>query len=88
VGLNYLDLERNITVFPNPSNGSFHIRSSQLVKLTSIRVINELGVLVLDKKLQESELNNFKLNQPSGMYLLELTDENGRRTIHRIVIQD
>jgi hypothetical protein len=88
VGLNDLDMERNITVFPNPSNGSFHIRSSQPVKQTSMRVINELGVLVLDKELQESELNNFKLNQPAGMYLLELTDENGCRTIHRIIIQD
>ena len=53
-----------------------------------MRVINELGVLVFEKNLLGDELNFINLNQPAGVYFLELIDENAHKTIQRIVIQD
>ncbi|MFY7879025.1 MAG: T9SS type A sorting domain-containing protein [Lacibacter sp.] len=88
VGADELGLESSFTVFPNPSNGSFWIRSNQFFKQTSIRVFNELGVLVVEQNLKGGELYDFNLNQPAGVYFIELTDENAHKAFHRIVIQE
>jgi hypothetical protein len=88
VGINELEAESIVTVFPNPSNGSFYIGLNQNSNQKSMRVINELGVLVFEKKLLGDELNYINLNQPAGVYFLELIDENAHKTIHKIVIED
>ena len=88
VGIDELEAESIVTVFPNPSNGSFYIGLNQNSNQKSIRVINELGVLVFEKNLLGDELNFINLNQPAGVYFLELIDENAHKTIQRIVIQD
>jgi hypothetical protein len=88
VGLDELEAESIVTVFPNPSNGSFYIGLNQNSNQKSIRVINELGVLVFEKNLLGDELNYINLNQPAGVYFFELIDENAHRTVHRIVIQE
>jgi hypothetical protein len=47
-----------------------------------------LGVLVFEKDLLGNGLNHIHLNQPAGVYFLELIDENAHKTIQKIVIQD
>jgi hypothetical protein len=87
VGLSeYLD-ESDIVIFPNPSDGRFHVRSNHLLKQTSVRVFNELGVLVFDKVFEGQESIDFDLNQPAGVYFIEFAGENAQRTSRRIVVQ-
>jgi hypothetical protein len=87
VGFDELQDGNDIEIFPNPSNGNFQIRSKQLLYRTSIRVLNELGVLVFDKVVEGSESIDFDLNQPAGVYFIELIDENSHRTARRIVVR-
>ena len=82
-----LAIENNITVFPNPNNGSFHIKLNQPYNQIAVRVINELGILVLDQLLLSEELNHFQLDQPAGIYLLEFTDRFIRRTTQTIIVE-
>lgn len=87
VGIDQLQAEQNFTIFPNPSNGSFQIRSNQPFKQTTIRVLNALGFLVFDGECEGNEKMDFTLNQPAGVYFMECTDRYGRTTVHRVVIE-
>jgi len=49
--------------------------------------VNDLGVLVFDKVVEGSESIDFDLNQPAGVYFIELINENSHRTARRIVVQ-
>jgi hypothetical protein len=87
VGFDQLEDRSDFTIFPNPSNGYFQISSRQPFKQSSIRVINALGVLVFEKEFEGNELIDFKLNQPAGVYFIELTGDNTNKIVRRILIQ-
>lgn len=55
-----------LTIFPNPSNGLFHIQSST-GETGEIQVYSLLGELVLSTKEQSFDLSS----QPDGMYLVK-----------------
>ena len=65
---------QQIVIYPNPSEGALNV--SGLKPGNRIRVFNTMGVIVRDLKAQNI-LENFDLNdQPSGMYMIVISDEN------------
>jgi hypothetical protein len=65
-----------ISIFPNPSNGSFTIHLEQFISPIKLEIINELGQLIFTQNLTQNE-NYIQLkNTSSGLYLLRLTHEN------------
>jgi len=87
VGFDQLEVESGFTVFPNPSKGHFQIGINQPFKQTSIRVINALGVLVLEKEFDGIKLIDFNINQPAGVYFIEMIGDNTYKAVRRILIQ-
>lgn len=87
VGLDQLEVEGGFTVFPNPSKGHFQISLHKPFKQTSIRVINALGVLVLEKEFEGSKLIDFNASQPAGVYFIEMIGDNTYKSVRRILIQ-
>lgn len=85
---NYLDVpdvlnEANMQVYPNPTVDALHIDGLQTAM--QYRLIDVAG-----REWQHGALRagNNEVPVPSltpGLYLLELTDEQGYRTVHRIV---
>lgn len=62
--------------YPNPTSGDIHINSS--TSLTSVSVYELSGKLLLNKSISGNE-HNIQLNDlNSGVYLLEVTSENGK----------
>ena len=85
-----------ISVYPNPSNGNFTIAISYSADITgwqTIEVYNELGAKIYEAALQPQTskrvLNEINLgNQPDGVYLYRVIDENGTLTGQgKLVIQ-
>jgi hypothetical protein len=65
-----------ISIFPNPSNGSFTIHLEQFISPIKLEIINELGQLIFTQNLTQNE-NYIQLkNTSSGLYLVRLTHEN------------
>jgi hypothetical protein len=62
-----------VTIYPNPSNGIFHIESSSM-KNPALKVFNYLGELVLEEKLT-NEIN--LSNSAKGVYFVQINDETG-----------
>lgn len=86
VGFEQLEVGSDFTVFPNPSNGHFQIGSIQPFKQTTVRVINALGVLVLSKEFDGNKLIDLNINQPAGVYFIEIVGDNTQKTVRRISI--
>ena len=77
--------ERNpISVYPNPSNGKFNIKSSN--KITTIKIFDSSGKNIIN-------LNNPKINFDisylnDGIYFLEIIDINNDKLYEKIIIKN
>ena len=88
---NYLSAEnehifiQSISIYPNPANDELHIDNLQ--SKTNYSILNTIG--------QTTQQGTFKAGNstisiqalPNGIYMLELTDETGRRTVSKVVKQ-
>ncbi len=67
-GLNELNSDKQVTIYPNPNNGEFIINAEKEMTLS---LINELGQLV--KKLDVNSKNTYQIsiaNLPNGIYFV------------------
>lgn len=77
VGISGVDLEKDVTLFPNPTTGVFNITMSADAKDISIKVMNALGQTV--KVVEANKVNgtNFSVDMTghaSGMYFVAITN--------------
>lgn len=86
IGVDPLDYDKAFTVFPNPSNGHFQITSNKTFSSTSIRVINAIGTLVFNQEYGPNNLFDFDVNQPAGVYLIEIIGDNTQKNVLRVLI--
>jgi hypothetical protein len=71
------------TIYPNPSNGEFKIKSSEMIK--SIIIYDLKGVKLVEyKAYNSSEIINSNLK--TGVYLIKVHLENDRIETHKISI--
>lgn len=71
----------NVRIYPNPSNGVFTLQANSYQPLSnsSIEVYNMLGAKVYSH-YQITKSSNYQIdlsNQPNGIYLYRVLDENG-----------
>jgi hypothetical protein len=81
-GINAKYTNNGVSVYPNPSNGSFTVKSEALIQ--NVKLMDMLGqeVIVLQPNAQMVKLNNLA----SGMYLLITETKSGLST-QRIVVE-
>lgn len=85
-GINESDINTNFKLYPNPNNGLFTLEFKNIDANTQIEIVNLLGEVVFEQKinLQTSQLNT---NLKSGVYFVNTTDNNSKKSIQKIVIQ-
>lgn len=70
----------SITLFPNPSTGTFtlQVNSEQLKVNSVVEIYNVLGECVFKEILRSTQDDNrIELNQPNGIYLYRVLNEDG-----------
>lgn len=77
-------LNPDITIFPNPSNGSFQIENTQS-KVETIEIFNAFGALVYEKTVNSNQIS-MNLNVPDGIYFIYIIYKEGITT-KKIIIQ-
>lgn len=88
--LSYDELHKNdkSIIYPNPSNGLFHIEfEGQLAN--SALVTDVMGRVILSMDLKTTNSEDFKLdlsNQASGIYFVSLQYEE-RMEVHKVIVQ-
>lgn len=75
-------------IFPNPTDGIVNITNIKSVK--NIRLIDLAGnsIYTISDFIKEESLLTFGINKiPSGMYLIQIFDETGTYSLHKILIK-
>ncbi len=77
----------SFTIFPNPSNGKFTVILDQQIPGT-LSVIDQLGTVVLEKKVTQKENTFEHTSLTSGIYLVRFTAEStGKIKTQKLVIK-
>lgn len=78
-------LVNQISIFPNPSNGSFTICAKE--DMTSLRICDLLGKIIHNQKINNQ--STYKVNDlPKGTYILTIFDKNDQETNQKIIVCD
>jgi PKD repeat protein len=77
----------NVSVYPNPTEGLFSVKSDELIK--DIKVYSIIGQTIFSSNnLNAYVVNNLDLsNFTSGQYFIEITDQNGNRAIEKVILK-
>ncbi len=78
-------VKKEVTIYPNPANDELHINTSPGLSNGEVMLCNMLGQVVLTEQLNSNHSTITIKHLPPGLYMLALTDEEGKRTVHKIV---
>lgn len=75
---------RALSVFPNPSNGIFTIKTDLISDNDQIEIYNNLGQLILTQDIKQEGIIDMNL-QPDGLYFIKL--KGTTKTLYKLVKQ-
>lgn len=89
-GINAPELDKNVSIFPNPTTGSLKVSYDiTFAKEIGIQVMDAVGRQVLDLGTVSNTFGTLDVdlsNNPDGIYLVKLT-ANGQTVTKRVVLQ-
>ncbi|MAC94391.1 MAG: hypothetical protein CMC96_02700, partial [Flavobacteriales bacterium] len=85
VGLDELNFESQLYVYPNPSSGLVNIELPQKQQSIQVKVRNIHGQLVQEKKFVSQGNLQLQLNGKAGIYFIELVNAKGERANVKVV---
>ena len=84
LGVDLVQLEKNIRIFPNPVKSHLNIQNNSQTVIKKITLYNILGKIVLQKDHPSSKIGLEKLN--FGMYLIKIDTDKG--VIHKTILKE
>jgi hypothetical protein len=72
VGINTIDLNHNVSIFPNPSIGSFMINSKDISDSVNIEIVNIFGAIAYSKT-QKIDIPIQINHLPKGIYYVSIS---------------
>lgn len=85
LGLTSNELHGRITLYPNPTDGNITVICEENYDKLYFQLRNINGQLLSTQELNPGKQVEIELQQASGVYLLEITDQTQFRTVRRIV---
>lgn len=84
VGIIENDFENELLLYPNPTYGDFSIDLGKNYQAITITITDLGGKVILSKTFNDSQLLNLKLEEPAGIYLLNIESVNNNAVIRLI----
>jgi len=86
---NVSEFELNgFSLYPNPTNDTFFIKSKTDVLATKINLFDTTGKLILSKKLEATPENSISVaNFAKGMYVVTIETTNGNRYNTKLIVE-
>lgn len=72
-------------VHPNPTKGKFSVEFNTIQTAMDVRLFTLSGQLLMEKRFQNIKNMPLEIQHPDGIYLLELKDDQGRKTTVKLV---
>ncbi len=85
VGIKENTFIENIQVYPNPTDGNFAIKFETMQKDLSVRIMSISGQNIETHTFQNTDFVQLRLNQPDGIYLIDVLNEKGNKTKFKII---
>lgn len=79
--------EKGMAVFPNPSSGPFTIVAGQDMGRFEAQVFDMSGRLIMSKKSTGTTMDIDLTGSGKGMYILNVTDSNSKRTSVKLIVK-
>ncbi len=83
LSVNSGEVNNKISIFPNPANNILFVKSDKTIN--EISIFNSLGQTILNNKIHSSEVTIELKSWSSGVYFLIIIDEEGIKTIEKII---
>ena len=87
VGIIENTFNEEFTLYPNPTDGLFSIQFNSSQENITLRIMDASGKLIDTKNYDQADLIKYELNQPKGIYLIEVYDGENQRSLLRIIKQ-
>ncbi len=81
-GLNNIAMPQDAYIYPNPAHSGITVISQNI---TNVTVSNVLGQTFVNKECNANQININIETLPSGVYVVKLTNNEGQKTITKIV---
>lgn len=78
IGIEESAFSASISIYPNPSNGSFTIKGTLLVG-SYVKIFNTIGAVIYEGKINSNSHNISIEDHSQGIYILKLTSEEGTK---------
>jgi endoglucanase len=80
---------QHISIYPNPTNGTCMITTTNNTQITMLKLINSMGEVILTKKIDapQSVVHTTFSDLPIGMYYLQI-DTNQGQIIRKLIIAE
>ncbi len=62
----------NLSLYPNPTSGSFNINLGENQQNIKAALTNNLGQVILTRKFEATDFINLDIDAPSDLYFLQL----------------
>jgi len=85
VGILEYAFPENHVIYPNPTDGKFSIEFKEMMESLTVSLYSLSGQLIMNKIFQNTNIIQLEINQPNGMYLLEILDKQGNKVVSKII---
>ena len=80
-------MDKDLTVYPNPSTGLFTIKAASQVKTLDAQVYDMSGKLVVKKSSNANELDLDLTSNGKGVYILVIVDNDGKKNSVKLMVR-
>lgn len=77
-----------LSLYPNPANTEFFLKSSNSIGLNSLKIIDITGKTIMQQELYDVEINTVDVSGVAkGMYVVEVNSLSGKQFQSKIVVE-
>lgn len=75
----------SFSLYPNPTHGNVSLMFEEYQSFIEVKITSATGKIVETKTFANTNRVNFELNQPAGIYFMELIDADGKKSFAKII---
>ena len=87
LGVEHNEISDQLQVYPNPTQGKVTVDFGDVSVNGSYQLLDNTGLRVNSGELTNQKLLELQLNLPAGLYFLQITDQQGRRSVINLIKQ-
>ena len=87
VGIIENTFNEEFTIYPNPTEGLFSIEFKSTHEIITLKIVDASGKLIDIEDYNQIDFIEYELNEPNGIYLIEVSDGRDQRSLIRLIKQ-